>query len=661
MKWLQRFSLIQLTVTSACLFLVIILTLVIKDTRNTLDKVNLAEDDIRLIALLDALEKVAHHHAVERGLTAGFLGSNTNEARQKVIAQRTKADDAVQHFQAQLRLDWPPGYKISENVVIVQQFLQKKAAIRRQIDKLNGSEAFSYYSSLNKAALEAAANITLNISAKSASSGLTNALELAWLKERLGQVRGKVNGVLAKQSVTASTLAEIATYQNEIQALSTLLEQLLSGKQKQDFLTASNSSNTALMRNVTDALKQPDVVYSSLPDANAWFTAATQQIGSIKRILDQQWLNIQDTAATNVKKETTFLYTVVAITVMAILLVSLLYLAMLKLLRSQLGILEEKLDTVAGSGNLMLDVSLDSNNELGVISRQVQHMIMALRDLIVGLSKSLANSDILTADLQQATSVVLTDADATQQKSRDITLAIEQMAATSREIASSTSETLSASQSLKEVADRSLQANNHIRRTIESLSVDMQNASEKAQAMGEQMSEISSIINTINSLSEQTNLLALNAAIEAARAGEHGRGFAVVADEVRQLATASRASTDKISTLLDSLTQASNDVINSISDSAEQTTTALRTTEDGEAAAEEVRQNADQVETLANTMTTATEQQSVTAQQIASNVVSVQQAAAEEHQLARELNKLATDLRENAKVLQNTMGHFKVT
>lgn len=129
LKWLQRFSLIQLTVTSACLFLAIILTLVIKDTSSTLNKVNAAKEDIHLIALLVALEKVAHNHAVERGLTAGFLGAKTDEAKQKVLAQRKKADAAVQHLQNQLQNDWPPAYNITENLFVLQQLLQKKNSI----------------------------------------------------------------------------------------------------------------------------------------------------------------------------------------------------------------------------------------------------------------------------------------------------------------------------------------------------------------------------------------------------------------------------------------------------------------------------------------------------------------------------------------------------
>lgn len=660
MNWLNRFSIIQLTLIGASIILLFLLVVVGKDVSRSVKQSSLANEDKHLIEMLTALEQVAHHHAVERGLTAGFLGAKSQQARDKVLAQREKADAAEAKLTQMLQTKWPSEYNLANKVAVVKSLLAQKSKIRDQVDKLDGSNAFAFYSQLNKAALDAASSLTLNIYSAEATSDLTHALQLAWLKERLGQVRGKVNGTLAQKAVAPAALSEIQSYQRDINYIADVLNNVLPNDKRKQFQQAANSANAQLMADVVNRLKQPTIDFSALPSSTEWFTAATAQIGEIKQLLDQQWVLINRLADHNVTEATTALAYLIGGTVAVLLLIAVIYIAMAKTLKMQLRELVVNLDRVAQHGDLTVKITMETKNELGEISRHVNKTIWALKDLVLGLDKSLKVANRISDDLYNSTSVVLDDANATQQKAIDISSAIEEMATTSEEIARSAVDTLEASQQLDRVANNSIAANEAIKSAMKGLTEEMGSVALLAKDMGRQMSEISSILDTINTLSEQTNLLALNAAIEAARAGEHGRGFAVVADEVRQLAMASRESTDKISKLLDSLNQASDGVINGINQNADKASQSLDITEEGEKTAHDVKDSAANVEQLANSMSTAAEQQSVTAGQIAKDIVAVQEAATKEYKLAKELNLLASDLQKNNQVLQRTMDYFTV-
>jgi len=194
---------------------------------------------------------------------------------------------------------------------------------------------------------------------------------------------------------------------------------------------------------------------------------------------------------------------------------------------------------------------------------------------------------------------------------------------------------------------------------LEMLADDIKGVQKNAGEMEMKVGEISTILETINTLSDQTNLLALNAAIEAARAGEHGRGFAVVADEVRKLAQSSRESSDKISTLLSSLREASVVVVNDINKNVESISNSMETTTEGRKTAEQVKEAAGNVEDMANNMSSAAEQQSVTTEEIAKELVTVEEAARHEVDIAQNLSNLSGEMQANNQLLQHTIDGFK--
>ncbi|PBP98657.1 methyl-accepting chemotaxis protein [Pseudomonas congelans] len=311
-------------------------------------------------------------------------------------------------------------------------------------------------------------------------------------------------------------------------------------------------------------------------------------------------------------------------------------------------------------GDLTHDTSTTRQDELGLLQNTMQHMTVSLRGLIGGIGNGV--TQIATAAEQLSAVSEQTSAGVTLQKNEvdQVATAMNEMASTVQEVARNTEDAPKAAKQASERAAHGSSVVQHATREIGQLAGEVQQLGQAMQRLTEDSGKIGSVIDVIKAVAEQTNLLALNAAIEAARAGEQGRGFAVVADEVRSLAQRTQNSTTEIEALIQALQKGTGAASGLMDASLQRTEGTVVLARQAEQALVEINQSIGTIEQMSQQISAAAEQQSAVTEEINRSVLSVrdiadQSASATEQSAAStvELARLGSDL-------QSMVARFKI-
>jgi methyl-accepting chemotaxis protein len=459
---------------------------------------------------------------------------------------------------------------------------------------------------------------------------------------------------------------------------------LLSGEQKYrdayDKVAAKNNKRFTVLKNNTKQLtkKQRQAFWAyaearkkfiplqkelfsmrAKPDwnlANYWLRTNLEPISAkIQSLLveiskEQQQLLIDDSTAITAKADLLTL-TMWVMLVLGVLIAVVLARLASKTIITPLANLRNTLINIEQNSDLSIMAEIGANDEVGQMGNALNKMLSKIKTVmsqVTGASTQLAAaSDQMSSISAQSNQGIQTQL----QKSEQIATAINEMSATAQEVARSAS---TASQAANDADSQAKEGDTVVTRAVESineLNGDVQRISDVINMLSSESENVGRVLDVIKDIAEQTNLLALNAAIEAARAGEQGRGFAVVADEVRTLAGRTQDSTLEIQKMIEKFQQGTQDAVSVMESGKEKADSSVAQAEKAASALTEITRMVSKINDMNTQIASAAEEQTAVAEEINKNILSVNtitqqnsQGAQQTENASRELSSLAVEL-----------------
>lgn len=647
-----------LLVTPAILGLIVFCLILIKQQ---LQIVNTSKDIALLTQLSTVNSALVHELQKERGATAGFLGSKGSKFSNTLALQRKATDSRLAQRENFIKANLK-NIKQADIITLTNRStfsLHKLADIRHKVDALSisGPKAITYYTDNNAQLI----NIVSYISKASSVGELANGLQAYYNflqgKERAGIERAVMTNVFVLGQFNDNSFRRFIALVTEQDAYFDTFKKVTTTELKDNFIRTMEHKSVAAVQVFRNKALQSNGSEKIAVDSQIWFSQSTQRINQLKSIEDKIVNQLLVTSDEYSKSAQFLLGLTTAGAVIIIILSIVLAYLVTKVIMLQLASISQTIMVADEDNNLNTLADVISGDELGDIAYRLNKMLGAFKLAIIAIDQGSSKLAASSAQSSEATLSNQKHLEIQQSETVLVATAIEQMSATVQEVALNSAQSAEAALAVDNVASQGVEQINLTRDEMTVLSNEMSNANQLIEQLQKSSSNITSVVDVIKSVAEQTNLLALNAAIEAARAGEQGRGFAVVADEVRTLAQRTQESTAEIESMVGSFQSDAEKVSKSIAQCVTNVDNSVTQTTLLEGQLQELLQAASSISDMSSQIAVATEEQVAVTTEMAGNIEriselsisnanegeQIRQASQEQSELAEELLKLANN------------------
>lgn len=332
------------------------------------------------------------------------------------------------------------------------------------------------------------------------------------------------------------------------------------------------------------------------------------------------------------------------------------------LITKPLNLMLERFEDMAkGEGDLTARVNLDRSDELGLVADAFNEFVAKLQRTITkinSMTEQLAtSSEELSSISEQSNASVREQHQAVEQ----VATAIHEMSTTVDEIAKSANE---AANSARTADDHTKQGRDVVNATvtaIKNLANHVNRTTQTITKVAEDSDNIGKVLDVIGSIAEQTNLLALNAAIESARAGEHGRGFSVVADEVRTLASRTQESTQEIQEMIERLQAATKEAVQSMQTGKKEADHTVDRAQEADESLQSITQAVDEINDMNSHIASAADEQSSVTEEINQNINTISNISDQSAQASAQVKESSDNLAKLSSDLQRELRQFRIS
>ncbi|MCL7943526.1 methyl-accepting chemotaxis protein [Marinobacter sp. ATCH36] len=614
--------------------------------------------------LAEALQK-------ERGRSAVFFASQpgtdaAREAQRELSDQRRQTDARISDYQSgisTLIAENTFDSSVEQSFQSVGQGLNNLASLRNSVDNrgIAASDSAERYTALVMGLLDRIPLIIRRSTDPELTRDVNAYYALAEAAEMAGRERATGASLIRSGDFDLPTVRQIAELGGQQRAYFNLALAMLpsdSSLRKTLERQSGTTSSRALQEQRATLFSSPSGMYAL--DAPNWFATATGRIGNLNEVRGSILRETRTLAANSVNQARNELITASTVSAGAILAVLVLMLFIIRTINLQVGNLLSGVRFAMDNKDLTRQIDISSNDEVGTVGK-------AINDLFGHFGKALLKIDQSSIQLATATEETSSTAGQNshqvknqQQQIEQVAAATEEMSATSEEISRNTQQVADAAKSAMEKSHTGEQVLHGSVRSIRSLADSVQKVNDVIGELETRSVSISDVVDVIRKVADQTNLLALNAAIEAARAGEHGRGFAVVADEVRTLAQQTHESTTQIENIINGFRDITDNASRSISESHKLANATSEQASDLEQTFAGILTDVNSIADMASQIATASEEQVAVTRELAGNMESVSEAAILTLTGSQEISQVTGEQARLARVLQDLANEFRV-